>query len=65
MTPDDYRACLKAIGLTPIKPTYDGSTLHRDRDGFISSIPDPETMNQQEREAFIRLLKNRMGITDH
>lgn len=65
MTNDDYRACLKALGLTPMKPSYEGSTLHQSRDGFVMSVPDPETMNAVERESFVRLLKDRMGITDH
>lgn len=48
-----------------MKPSYEGSTLYSGRDGFISSIPDPETMNAAERSDFIKLLKLRMDITDH
>lgn len=65
MTSDEYRACLKAFGLTPMKPSYDGATIYQGRDGLVHSIPDPEELTLSEREDFIRLLKIRMGITDH
>jgi hypothetical protein len=50
--------------LTPIKASYSGATLHQDREGEIYSIPDPETMEPEEREAFLKLLKARLGTDD-
>jgi hypothetical protein len=48
-----------------MKPSYEGSTLHQDGEGFVYSIPDAETMSMDEREAFLSLLKARMGVSDH
>lgn len=65
MTAGEYRTCLRALGLTPMKPSYEGSTLHQDGEGFVYSIPDAETMSMDERKAFLSLLKARMGVSDH
>lgn len=62
MTPDEYRACIKAFGLTPVKPSYEGSTLHVDRDGQHTLIPNPETLDEDERRSMIDLIKLRLGI---
>jgi hypothetical protein len=62
VTADDYRACLKSFGLTPAKKSYDGSTLHVDRDGAFHTIPDAESLDEIERIAFINLLRIRLGI---
>ena len=64
MTADDYRAALKALGLTPVKPAYDGATLHVDREGHHTSIPDPGTLSPEERADFIKLLRFRLGAAD-
>lgn len=32
---------------------------------MIYTIPDPDGLSPVERQGFIRLLKSRMGITDH
>jgi hypothetical protein len=51
-----YRAEVKRRGLTPLKTSYEGATIHVDRDGLTVSIPDPDTMTPEQREAFIQLL---------
>lgn len=65
MTPDEYRAIVRAMGLTPVKPSYDGATLHVDREGLHSSIPDPESLSIEERQGMIAIIKSRMQIEDH
>lgn len=65
MTSDEYRACVRAFGLTPIKPAYAGSTIHQDKDGMPHSIPDPEGLSEDERRDFIEILKVRLGHTNH
>jgi len=65
MTIDEYRSCIRALGLTPIKPSYSGATLHADRDGEIHRIIDPEELSPEERLDFYNLIKRRLGFTDH
>ena len=62
MTSDEYRACVRAFGLTPVKPSYEGSTLHVDRDGQHTLVPDPEALTEEERASMIELVKLRLGI---
>lgn len=57
MTADEYRECIRAMGLTPRRPSYSDATIHQDRDGGFVNVPDPETLSEMEREdvlAFIR-----------
>lgn len=61
MTPQEYQATLKALGLTPAKPSYNGATVHQDRDGGFVSIPDPDELLPEERADFIELLIDRNG----
>lgn len=65
MTPDEYREVIRAMGLTPSKPSYDGATLHADKDGHFTSIPDPETLTADERPDVIEVIKARLGIDNH
>lgn len=60
MTCDEYRANLKALGLTPQRPSYAGATIHSDRDGLMYSIPDPEELHEEERTAFLEELGKRV-----
>ena len=62
MTQDEYREVIFALGLTPIKPSYEGATLHVDREGLITSVPDPEGLSPDERVAMIALIRTRLGI---
>lgn len=62
MTADEFRACVKALGLTPIKPSYNGATLHQDSEGEIHRVIDPDELSEEERRAFYELLKDRLGI---
>lgn len=64
MTPEEYRAIVRAIGLTPAKPSYEGATLHVDREGQFTSIPDPETLKPDERAGMIAFIKARLGISE-
>ena len=63
MTSDEYRAKIKAYELTPVKPSYDGSTLHQGRSGEATLVPNPETMNAEERASMIELIMTRLGMT--
>jgi hypothetical protein len=63
VTPQAYRAEVKKLGYTPIKPSYAGSTLHQGRDGMHTTIPDPETMSPVEREDLIKLLRARSELS--
>lgn len=65
MTSDEYRACIKALGLTPIKPSFEGATLHQDASGEIVRVLDPDDLSPEERIAFYQLLKARMGHNDN
>jgi hypothetical protein len=65
MTSDDYRAIIKSLGLTPCRPSFDGKTLHQDRDGHFQQVPDPEFLATEERRSVIEVIKWRMGITEH
>lgn len=65
MSPDEYRACIRALGLTPTKPSYEGSTLHVDRNGDHTLIPDAESMPPEQRVAMIQIIKVRLGISNH
>jgi hypothetical protein len=60
-----YRAEVRKLGYTPVRPSYEGSTLHVGRDGMHTIIPDPETMEPVEREAFIELLKRRAELSSN
>ena len=62
LTSQEYRAQIKALGLTPARQSYAGATLHIDRDGLYHSIPDAESLTPGERAAFLALLKYRMGL---
>lgn len=58
MTPGQYRAQIKKLGLTPYRPSHDGKTLHQTREGDFRQIPDPELLSPEEREATIKLIKS-------
>ncbi|KFC65036.1 hypothetical protein FF80_02886 [Devosia sp. LC5] len=65
MTADEYRACIKALGLTPIRPSYEGATIHEDREKQLIRVIDPDDLTDQERRDVYNVLKLRMGFTDH
>jgi len=65
MSSDAYRAIVKSLGLTPCRPSHDGATLHRDRQGEVWRVEDPERFSPERRLALIELLKLRMGVTTH
>jgi hypothetical protein len=65
MTSQDYRAAIRALGYTPVKPTYNGATLYVGRDGMHTTIPDPEGLSPEEREGMIAFLKMREGLSSH
>lgn len=65
MTCDDYRAMLKAWGLTPAKPGFDGHSIYQTRDGQFTSAPEPEWLSEQERKAALALIAERLGIDLH
>jgi hypothetical protein len=65
MTPDEYRAIIIASGLTPCRPSFQGSTLHKTSDGEFLQVCDPEHLNSEERAAIVAVVKARLGIADH
>lgn len=65
MTAEEYRAAIKALGLTPIKPSFGGATLHQDAKGEIIRVIDPDGLSEQERREVFNLLKFRLGFNDH
>lgn len=64
MTPQAYRALIRSFGLTPCRPSSDDTTLHESREGERIQIPDPEKLSFEERDSIIRLIKQRLMITD-
>lgn len=60
MTIDEYKAQVRAMGLTPRRPSYIGATIHEDRDGQMHSIPDPEGLSEEERKDMIGLIRMRL-----
>lgn len=65
MTGDEFRACIRALGLTPARPSSGGATIHQDRDGEFHRIIDPEELNEAERAAYYLLIKQKLGFSDH
>jgi hypothetical protein len=63
VTPQAYRAELRKLGYTAVKPSYNGATLHVGRDGLHVTIPDAEVLEPREREDFIELLKARASLS--
>jgi len=61
VTADEYRAAIKSLGLTPMKPSYNGGTLHQDRDRQPHVIPDPDNLEAVERHDIISMLRFRLG----
>lgn len=60
-----YKAIVRSLGLTPCKPSFQGATLHQDRDGHFQQVTDPDTISDEERASIIALLKWRLGVADH
>ena len=65
MTPDQFRAAVKALGLQPCRPSFDNKTLHVDRHDQFRQVPDPEYLTPEEREATIELLRAWYELGDH
>ena len=65
MTLDGYRAMVKSLGLTPCRPSVNRHTLHRDGDGHIYRVPDPEHLSPEERSKMIDLLRTRLRFNIH
>jgi hypothetical protein len=65
LTADEYRACIKGLGLTPCRPSFQDSTLHQTRDGEFQQVPDAESLSPEGRTAMINLLKWRLNIETH
>ena len=65
MTQEGYFATLKAMGITPYRPAFNGYILCQTRDGDFQQVPDPEQLTPDERGDVINLIKTVRGITDH
>lgn len=65
MTCDDYRAVVRSLGLTACRPSFQGNTVHQDRDGGFIQVEDPESLSEEERVAALGMLKFRLGIIDN
>ena len=64
MTVAEYYACLAAWGLTKRRQAYDGGTLYVDREGQFTTVPNPESLTEEERFDILELVRLRLGI-DH
>lgn len=62
MTADEYRAQVRGMGLTPARRAYEGSTVHQDRNGEFWTVPDPDGLSAEEREAVLGLLKLKLDV---
>ena len=56
MTSQEYQGKIKAMGLTPCRPSYDGATIHQTRDGEFVTVPDPQTLSPDERVDMLELI---------
>jgi hypothetical protein len=61
MTTEEYKAAIEAAGLAPCKAPFQGSTLHKTRDGYFQQVPNPEHLSPDERSAMIAVIKARVG----
>jgi hypothetical protein len=61
MTEGEYKARIRAFGLTPYMPSYESATVHVDRDGHTHSIPDADGLTEAERVAFLEFLASLLG----
>jgi hypothetical protein len=62
MSVDEFFAALKSLGLTQHSHPLPDAYIFVDRDKQFTSIPDPVTLTDDEREAFIALLHMRIGF---
>jgi hypothetical protein len=53
VTVDEYRAAIRTMGLTPVRPSTGKHTLHRWRDGQLYPIRDPDLLSNDARAAAI------------
>jgi hypothetical protein len=53
MTIGQYRAALRALGLTPARPSSGKHTLHQARDGQLYPIRDPDDLDPDQRAAIM------------
>jgi hypothetical protein len=65
VTSDEYRAAVRGLGLTPCRPSFNGSTLHQTRDGGFQQVPNPEILSEVERPSMIALITWRLGVETH
>jgi hypothetical protein len=56
MTPEEYKAAIDAAGRSPCKPPFQGSTLHKTRDGKFQQVPNPEHLSPDERVEIIAVI---------
>ncbi len=61
LTSQDYRAEIRSLGMTPVRPSYQGATIYVDRDGQHHSIPDADSLSPGRRRAFLDLLRSRLN----
>jgi len=61
LTPEGYRSAVNSLGLTPCRPSFNGSTLHQDRDGDFHQVIDPDGLTPAQRVAAIELLRFLLG----
>jgi len=62
LTSAQYKAEIKKMGLTPAKPSYDGATIHRTAAGDHVSVPDPDTLEPEQRPIAIAVIKSRLML---
>jgi hypothetical protein len=65
MTVEEYRARIRALGLTPCRASFNQSTLHQTREGELRQVPDPEPLSPGERDSVFALVRFRLLGPDH
>ena len=64
MTNDEYWAAVKALGLTPMKPSDGITQMHQDRDGHPRMVEDPDRFTSEQRADLIAALRFSLGFYD-
>lgn len=58
MTPEQFYAAVKSLGLTPSK----FSTIFLDADGMTYDVKNPHELTSEQRGEFIAMLKWKLGV---
>lgn len=62
MTPEQYYAAVKSLGLTPSKNV---PTIFLDADQMTYDVRNPHDLSPEQRAEFIAMLKWKLGVGPH